>query len=103
MRRYGLRIPESKIRVGWEREEPALSSSSEVHVEFREMTYRGKQTYARRLPAEVLRYDEHYDPEADYDEADAGEYEDEEDEPAEYEEDEESGDELEEYEDDEES
>lgn len=101
MRRYGLRIPESKVRVGWEREEPALASSPDVHVEFREMTYRGKQTYARRLPAEVLRYGDQYDPEADYDEADADEYEDEEYDSDEYEENEESGDELEEYEHDE--
>jgi len=75
MRRYGLRIPEGRIRVGWEREEPALASSPDVHVEFREMTYRGKQAHARRLPSEVLRYDVEYDPEADYDE-----YEDESDE-----------------------
>jgi len=74
MRRYGLRIPESKVRVGWEREEPALSSSPDVHVEFREMTYRGKQAHARRLPAEVLRYDVEYDPEADYGEIDDDEY-----------------------------
>jgi hypothetical protein len=101
MRRYGLRIPEDKIRVGWEREEPALASSPDVHVEFREMTYRGKQAYARRLPAETLRYGNKYDPGADYDEADA--YEDKEYDSDEYEEYEESGDEVEEYEDDEET
>ena len=101
MRRYGLRIPEGKIRVGWEREEPALSSSPDVHVEFREMIYRGKQTHARRLPAETLRYGNKYDPEADYDEADA--YEDEEYDSDEYEEYEEIGDEVEEYEDNEET
>jgi len=84
-------------------EEPALSSSRDVHVEFREMTYRGKQTHARRLPAEVLRHDDRYDPEADYDEADADDYEDEEYGSDEYEENEDSGDELEENEDDEES
>jgi len=101
MRRYGLRIPEGKIRVGWEREEPALAPSPDIHVEFREMTYRGKQTYARRLPAETLRYGNKYDPEADYAEADA--YKDEEYDSDEYEECEESGDEVEEYEDDEET
>lgn len=101
MRRYGLRIPEGKIRVGWEREEPALASSPDVHVEFREMTYRGKQTYARRLPAETLRYGNKYDPEADYDEAE--DYEDEEYDSDEYEENEENGYEVEEYEDNEET
>ena len=100
MRRYGLRIPEGKIRVGWEREEPALAPSPDVHVEFREMTYRGKQTYARRLPAETLRYGNKYDPETDYDEAEDHEYEDEEYDSDEYEE---NGDEVEEYEDDEET
>jgi hypothetical protein len=100
MRRYGLRIPEGKIRVGWEREESALAPSPDVHVEFREMTYRGKQAYARRLPAEVLRYGNKYDPEDDYDEAEDYEYEDEE-----YDSDEceENSDELEEYEDNEET
>ena len=92
LRRYGLRIPEGNIRVGWEREEPALAPSRDVHVQFREMTYRGKQTYARRVPPEILRYDVEYDPDMDYDEAEFGgedldqEYEDEE----EYENDEES-------------
>jgi hypothetical protein len=100
MRRYGLRIPESKIGVGWEREEPALAPSPDVHVEFREMTYRGKQTYARRLPGETLRYGNKYDPETDYDEAEDHEYEDEEYDSDEYEE---NGDEVEEYEDDEET
>jgi len=78
MRRYGLRIPEGKIRVGWEREEPALASSPDVHVEFREMTYRGKQTYARRLPPQALRYGAEYDLEADNEESEGDE--DEEDE-----------------------
>ena len=76
LRRTGVRIPEGKIRVGWEREEPALTPSPDIHVEFREMTFRGKETHARRLPPEVLRYDAEYDPEADYDEAE-DEYEEE--------------------------
>jgi len=95
MRRYRLRIPEGKIRVGWEREEPALASSPDVHVEFREMTYRGKQTQARQLPPDLLRYDVEYDPESDYDEAEDYEYEGKEHDSDEYEE---NGDELEEYE-----
>jgi hypothetical protein len=92
LRLYGLRIPEGKIRVGWEREERALAPSPDIHVEFREITFRGKQTYARRLPPDVLRYDVEYDPEADYDQAE-DEYEEEdsdEDEQCEDENDEES-------------
>jgi len=98
LRHTGQRISEDKIRVGWEREEPALAPSSDIRVEFREMSYRGKQIYARRLPAETLRYGDKYDPEADYDEAEDYEYE-------EYDSDEcqENGDELEEYEDNEET
>ena len=103
LRLAGQRISEDKIRVGWEREEPALAPSPDVHVEFREMTYRGKQTYARRLPAETLRYGNKYDPEADYDEAEDYEYEDEEYDSDEYEEYEENGDEVGEYEDNEET
>jgi len=111
LRHTGLRISDDKIRVGWEREEPALTPSPDIHVDFREMTYRGRQTHARRLPPEALRYDVEYDPEPDYDEIDDDEYEDENDEledeeeydSDEYEEYEESGDELEEYEDNEET
>jgi len=103
LRRYGLRIPEGNIRVGWEREEPALAPSRDVHVEFREMTYRGKQTYARRLPSEVLRYDVEYDPETEYGEAD-DEYEEEDsDEDEEYEDENDELEDDEEYENDEES
>jgi hypothetical protein len=86
LKHTGRRISDDKIRVGWEREESALAPSPDIRVEFREMTYRGKQTYARQLPVEVLRYEADYD---EYDEEEENLHEDEEDE-EEYEDDEES-------------
>jgi hypothetical protein len=103
LRHTGQRISDDKIRVGWEREEPALTPSKEVHAEFREMSYRGKQTHARRLPPDVLRYDFEYDPEADYDEAENDGYEDSNDDEEYEDESDELEDDEEECEDDEES
>jgi len=100
LRHTGQQVSKDKIRVGWEREESALAPSPDIRVEFRKMTYRGRQTQARRLPSDVLRYDVEYDPQAEYDEAEEYEYDDEEYDSDEYQG---NGSEPEEYENDEES
>ncbi len=56
-RLYGVSLSERNVRIGFEREEPALSASRDIRIEFRELTFRGKQQRARAFPAEVLSYD----------------------------------------------
>jgi hypothetical protein len=46
----GVRIGRAHIRVGFEREESALSSSRQVSAEFRIIKYHGKHHVAKRLP-----------------------------------------------------
>jgi len=46
----GVRIGRAHIRVGFEREESALSSSRKIDAEFRVIAYHGKHHVAKRLP-----------------------------------------------------
>jgi len=48
----GVRIGRAHIRVGFEREESALSSSKEIEAEFRVIVYHGKHHIAKRLPSQ---------------------------------------------------
>jgi len=78
---YGISAPDEKIKVRFERETPAQTPSKAIQVDFREMTYKGKQVSARALPGETIpiededeeRYDLDYDDsseEEDYDDSD---------------------------------
>ena len=66
---YGISAPEEKIKVRFERETPAKTASEAIQVDFREMTYRGKQVSARALPSQIIPLededDQGYDPEYD--------------------------------------
>lgn len=53
-RELGVRLSRSRIRVGFEREDHALSASRRVHAEFRIITYHGKHHVAKRLPSQSL-------------------------------------------------
>lgn len=53
-RELGVHISRSRIRVGFEREEPALSASRRVDAEFLIITYRGKHHVAKRLPQQTF-------------------------------------------------
>jgi hypothetical protein len=95
---YGIIAPEDKIKVRFEREAPAKSLSDAIQVDFREVTYRGKEVSARTLPSQIIPLDEdsrEYD--LDNDEASWDEEEDSEDsdwgENEDYEDDEDSEDE----------
>jgi hypothetical protein len=55
---YGISGPEDKIKVRFEREAPAQSSSHAIQVDFREMTYRGKEVSAKALPSQIIPLDE---------------------------------------------
>jgi hypothetical protein len=75
--RYGQRIPLERIRGEFEREEQALSPSSEIRVEPIEITYRGKMHHATKLPVLTLSADlPAYDPEYNSDESDMADDED---------------------------
>jgi hypothetical protein len=76
---YEISTPEEKIKVRFERETPAQTASEAIQVDFREMTYRGKQVSARALPSQIipLEDDQGYDPE--YDASAASEEDDHED------------------------
>jgi hypothetical protein len=54
--RYGVSIPGRKMRVSFEREEPAQKIDREVQVEFRGMEFRGKHYSAVSAPSRILRY-----------------------------------------------
>jgi len=66
---YGISPPEDKMKVRFERETPAQTASEAIQVDFREMTYRGKQVSARALPSQIIPLededDQGYDPEHD--------------------------------------
>jgi hypothetical protein len=55
-KRYRKWIPKSSIRVGFEREQPALKASPEVQIEFRDLEFRGKQYSAYARPSSRMRY-----------------------------------------------
>jgi len=80
---YGISAPDDKIKVRFERETPAPGTSEAIQVDFREMTYKGKQVSARALPSQTIPlededqedYDLEYDDTApseedDYDDSD---------------------------------
>lgn len=55
-KRYHKWIPKSSIRVGFEREQPALKASPEAQIEFRDLEFRGKRYSAYQRPSSVMRY-----------------------------------------------
>jgi len=56
LKRYGKWIPKSKIRIGFEREQPVAKASPEVDVQFRDMEFRGKRYTAYPRPSSIMRY-----------------------------------------------
>lgn len=61
---YGISAPEDKIKVRFERETQAETISDAIQVDFREMTYRGKEVSARAFPSQTIPLDGH---EGEYD------------------------------------
>jgi len=49
-------IPKSRLRISFEREEPARKAQREITIELRGMQYRGRKWQATPLPSKVLRY-----------------------------------------------
>jgi hypothetical protein len=82
---YGISAPETKIKVRFEREASAESLSEAIQVDFREMTYRGKQVSAKALASQIIPLDEgsrEYEPgndEASWDQEESDVWEDAED------------------------
>lgn len=83
---YGITAPEDKIKIKFEREAPAESQSEAIQVDFREMTYRGKEVSAKALPSQIIPLDEDsreygldYDEGSEEDADDSGWEEDEDD------------------------
>jgi hypothetical protein len=78
---YGISAPGDKIKVRFERETPAQTTSEAIQVDFREMTYRGRQVSARALPRHTIPLEDEdgqgYDPE--YEDSAASEEDDYED------------------------
>jgi hypothetical protein len=54
--RFRRWIPKKKIRISFEREEPARKVQPEITIELRGMQYRGRKWRATPLPSKVLRY-----------------------------------------------
>lgn len=55
-RRFRRWIPKKKIRISFEREEPARKVQREITIELRGMQYRGRKWQATPFPSKVLRY-----------------------------------------------
>lgn len=55
-RKYKRWMPKRKLKVRFEREEPALKSQSIITIEARTMHYRGKRWNAYPLPSKTLSY-----------------------------------------------
>jgi hypothetical protein len=51
---YGISAPDDEIKVRFDRETPARTASNAIRVDFREMTYKGKQVSARTLPGQTI-------------------------------------------------
>jgi hypothetical protein len=70
---HGYKPSPSAVKVRFEAEQTALAPTEEIQVETLEITYRGKQHYARRFAPRTMRYN--YDPDSycDEDEDDADE------------------------------
>jgi hypothetical protein len=51
---YGISASDDEIKVRFERETPARTASDAIQVDFREMTYRGRQVSARALPSQTI-------------------------------------------------
>ena len=55
-RRFRRWIPKRKIRISFEREEPARKAQREITIDLRGMQYRGRKWQATPFPSKVLRY-----------------------------------------------
>jgi hypothetical protein len=79
---YGISAPDEKIKARFERETPAQTTSEAIQVDFREMTYKGKQISARALPGETIpladeeRHDLEYDDTSEEDDYEDSDWED---------------------------
>lgn len=54
--RYGVNIAKSKMKVSFEREEPAVKIDRDVQVEYRGMEFRGRHYSAFSAPSRILHY-----------------------------------------------
>jgi len=52
----GKLIPKGKIRVAFEREEPAKKAEKKIRIEIRRMRYRGREWKATALASKVIPY-----------------------------------------------
>jgi hypothetical protein len=55
-RRFRRWIPKSRLRISFEREEPATRVQREIGIELRGMQYKGRKWQATPFPSKVLRY-----------------------------------------------
>ena len=51
---FGIYVPESEVKVRFEREQPVETEDAEISVDFRVMTFRGKQISAEAYPSETI-------------------------------------------------
>ena len=68
---FGIYVPESEIKIRYEREQPAETEDAEITVDFRVMTYRGKQISAQSYPQQTIPLEtggSEYDPDYDAEE-----------------------------------
>ena len=52
----GKLIPKGKIRIAFEKEEPARKAEKRIKIEMRKMRYRGRKWKADRLPSKTIPY-----------------------------------------------
>jgi hypothetical protein len=55
-RRYGVWVPESKLKGRFEGETPGTRVRPDIRIESRSMRFRGKHWSATRLPSRVVSY-----------------------------------------------
>jgi hypothetical protein len=55
-RQFRKWIPKSRLRISFEREEPATRVQRQIGIELRGMQYRGRKWQATPFPSKVLRY-----------------------------------------------
>jgi hypothetical protein len=55
-RKYGLKIPRRKIRVGFQREEPAPKTQRDIQINLRAIEFRGRIHHAHKEPPVHLRF-----------------------------------------------
>jgi len=70
---YEISVPDDKIKVRFERETRAQTASEAIRVDFREMTYKGKQVSARALPSQTIALEDDQEYDLEYNDSAASE------------------------------